>query len=391
MEIDSVEINPNNLARKILLVSEPKEKLKDTYVLKYILWGERERFHERSTVQSRVTDERNWYDLTGERRPVLILPKIQQYRHIICINSEGYLNNSSLLSVFTPNDLAEVLCTILNSTIVALSKQFFARMHGREGSLQLDVYSAQMMLVPDPRQVTPAIRKRLEAALKSMRHRQALPMVDVDSTEPGWTGELALEDRQQLDDAVLELLGIADPQERLTLRAELYDEITKLYRQIRVAERKMQRHRSATARGGRPTPHSVAEEIWDTLEPLPTYKTPLDFVPAKARVEELVLPPGRARIVRQHLFQPDGVQIGETFLELGDPSRSQFIKEVADLEISGVVRVPVDPDMCQKALADYRAYVDRTTEEFATLAAEFTSDEALQDRVVHELWKRAGR
>jgi len=64
-------------------------------------------------------------------------------------------------------------------------------------------------------------------------------MVIVDSAEPGWSGELALTDRQQLDDSVLELLGIGDAMERESLRAELYDELTKLYRQIRISERKM--------------------------------------------------------------------------------------------------------------------------------------------------------
>src|SRR5450759_3148971 len=36
MEVESVQIDPKNLARKILLVNEPKERLKGTRVAEYI-------------------------------------------------------------------------------------------------------------------------------------------------------------------------------------------------------------------------------------------------------------------------------------------------------------------------------------------------------------------
>jgi type I restriction-modification system DNA methylase subunit len=391
MEIDSVEIDPKNLARKILLVSEPKEKLKNTRVLEYIRWGEREGFHQGATVQGRVGAGRFWYDLTTERRGALFWPKSQQYRHVIPLNSRHLICNCNLYNVYVRDSLdTKLLCAVLNSTIVALSKHQFGRYMGREGNLKTEVVDVKMMLVPDPRGATPGIRRRLEAALDSMRNRKALPLVDVDSDEPGWTGELALPDRQELDDAVFELLGITDPKEREMLRVELYDEMTKLYRQIRATERIMQRYRSMTDRGGRATPHSLAEEIWEDLKEKTEYKTPLDFIPPKARCEELNLPTGRAKLIKQHLFQPDGVQIGETFFELGDPARSHFVKQLAHIGITGKIPVPIDPDICRKALAEYRAYVDRITDEFTRLAAMRTADESMQERVVRELWRKLG-
>ncbi len=36
MELDSVEIIPEKLSRKVLLIDTPKEKLKDKQVLKYL-------------------------------------------------------------------------------------------------------------------------------------------------------------------------------------------------------------------------------------------------------------------------------------------------------------------------------------------------------------------
>jgi hypothetical protein len=259
---------------------------------------------------------------------------------------------------------------------------------GREGNQVTETFDVRMMLVPDPREATSEVRHRMETALSSMLERQALPLVDVDSDETIWTGELALEDRQQLDDAVLELIGVLNSKERIALREELYAEITTLYRHIRVAERKMQRHRSATARAGKQTAHSIADEIWDSLAPQPILQTPLDFVPSKAQTQNHNLPTGRAKTVKQHLFQPEGVQIGDVFIELGDPVRGLFVKALTDIGISGSVRVPVDSNVCRKALDEYNAYVESTNTEFTNFAAAYTADENLQARVVNELWKR---
>jgi type I restriction-modification system DNA methylase subunit len=387
MEINSVEITEEQLGRKILLVSAKKEKLRGTHVLKYIQWGEKEKFDQRSTVSARATEKRHWYDVTDALRREIILPKIQQYRHIVSINPQKFVCNSSLLTVLPPEGLAELTCSILNSTVVALFKQYFARMHGREGSLQLDVYSAQMLPIPDPNLATTGVRKRLIAALDSMRQRKALQLVEVDSTEPGWTGELALRDRQELDDSVLELLGISDAAERTALRDELYAEITQLYRQIRIAEKKMQQHRSAMARAGKQTAHSIAAEIWEELSPKPVFQSPLAFVPPKTQTEEVTLPAGRAKLIAGNMFQPDGIQIGDSFIETRHPVRSQFVKELAALELTGKLNIPTEHTACEQALKDYEAERLRLTDEFTDLAAGYTADETMQQRVVSELWK----
>jgi hypothetical protein len=389
MEITSVGIDPQQLGRKAVLVAEDKRKLKGTHVLDYIKWGEKQGFHERPTVQARANENRNWYDITDAIRRQIILPKLQQYRHIVSINPKLYLCSSSLLTADAPDHLINITCAVLNSTIVALIKQFFGRIHGREGSLQLDVYAARMMPIPDPNGATTIVRKRLEAALDSMRVRQALPLIDVDSTSIGWTGELALTDRQQLDDAVLELLGISDKKERENLRAELYEEVTKLYRSIRVAEREMQRHRSANARQGRATAQSIAAEIWDSLDTPPDYRTPLDFIPPRARTETFDLPAeGRARVIPGNMFQPDSVKIGDTIIDLGNPARCEFVKQLSYIGINGSVSVPTHPEHCSNALRDHQAYADETNAEFQRLAAAYTSEEPMQERVVKELWRK---
>lgn len=389
MDIRSVGLASEQLDRSVIMIPTDFPQ-KDKHAHKYIEWGEKERCDEGSTCQSRINNDRDWFDLTGRRRGEIIWSKLQQYRHVVAYNPECLICNCNLYDVFVGTGVnARHMCAVLNSTVVALMKFLFGSQMGREGNQVTEIFDAKMMLVPDPRHATTSMQRKLETALDSLRARTTVPLVDVDSTAIDWTGELSFTDRQKLDDAVLELLGITNAKERAALRHELYEEITKLYRQIRVAERKMQRYRSETARGGRVSAHSIAEEIWENLEVPFIYRTPLEFIPKGTRTEEFDLPAGRARIVKGHMFQPDGVQIGDNFFELSDPVRCQFVEELNHIGMAGSIRIPLQPSICQLALNEYHAYVEQTTDEFLRLAAAYTAEETMQERVVKELWRKS--
>lgn len=151
----------------------------------------------------------------------------------------------------------------------------------------------------------------------------------------------------------------------------------------------MQRHRLATARQGRATAQSIAAEIWESLDTRPAYRTPLDFVPPRVRTETITLPAeGRARVIPGNMFQTDSVQIGETLIELGDPKRCEFVKELHRISVNGSVRIPIQPEHCYNALRDYQDYTEETNELFQTHATTFTADEHMQGRVIQELWRK---
>ena len=54
--------------------------------------------------------------------------------------------------------------TILNSTLVALTKIYFGRYAGTEGNLKTEVVDVNLLEVPDPRHVTRAVAKKLQDA-----------------------------------------------------------------------------------------------------------------------------------------------------------------------------------------------------------------------------------
>jgi len=259
---------------------------------------------------------------------------------------------------------------------------------GREANQVTEIFDVKMMLVPDVRDLSKKLTDRLAASLNAIKARTSGQLLAVDSEDTGWTGELALPERQNLDDLVLEVLGVSDVNERRALRAKLYDDITELYRRLRAAEKKMQRYRSMSARKGRVTPQSIADEIWEQLPEKPQIKTVLDFLPPNGtRVIEL--PAGKVKILKASLFHKDAVQINGITLEFDEPEFCEFLQRVSAAGISGSIRLPKDVDGCRAAIEKSESYTIELSQQFLQSAAAHTNDERIQDRVVQELWKRS--
>ena len=168
---------------------------------------------------------------------------------------------------------------ILNSTLVGLFKTFYGRFAGTEGNLKTEVVDVNLLEVPDPRGISPDMAKRLTDALERMSQREVGRLVEeqlMDCHTPDrarriaagplvLSDELHQRDRQDLDDAVFELLGVTDPQERADLVGRLYEATARHFRDIRVVEiEKMQQR--AKSNNQRFSVHDLAADIWDAAE-----------------------------------------------------------------------------------------------------------------------------
>ncbi|MEW5719165.1 MAG: Eco57I restriction-modification methylase domain-containing protein, partial [Chloroflexota bacterium] len=391
MEISSIKIDLRKLERQIFLCSFSKSELKQRgfkHALAYIRWGEEERFNLRPTCASREI----WYNLSGGKRGAMLWSKTHRYRHIIPLNTKPFIANCNLYDIVPQRGInAQMLCAILNSTPVALLKHLFGRQMGGDPLLKTEVSDMQMMLVPDVRLASPEIVERIRTAFTSMRKREMdhLVIVDGEGTMP--SGDLPYSDRRALDDAVLELLGFTKPEQRRSLLKELYVAITVLYREIRATEKKMQKFRAMTARHGRPSPQSIADEIWESFTTKPIAKSLAEFVHSSAKTDQVLLPPGKAKLILNDMFNPNSLQIGGQYVALGAPERAEYALQLSEDGISGQVAIPVDALICKAALHNYRAHVKELNELFASNAAAYSADEQMQERVVRELWRRASR
>ncbi|MGH9752464.1 MAG: HsdM family class I SAM-dependent methyltransferase, partial [Blastocatellia bacterium] len=271
MQVDRPVVLPGQLNRVVLWVSQELKEIKGTFAHKFITWGSKQTFQskksksvpvpERATCASRP----RWYDVTGLQPGIGFWPMAQQYRHIIPANPHSLSCNHNLFDLhpMLGSPLAtRALMPILNSTLIALIKCFFGRYAGTEGNLKTEVVDTVLIEIPDPRNVTEPILRRLETALVSMQKREVTHLVEeaflkchtaeevreAANLPLGLPLELQQTDRRALDDAVFELLGVTDPQQRAELIDRLYREVAMHFRAVRIVEvQKMEQRRQ----GGR--------------------------------------------------------------------------------------------------------------------------------------------
>ncbi len=337
MNVDRPIIRAKDVDRIVLLVAEPMNQLKakSPWVWRYLRYGMTATFPsnkskhvpvpERSTCAARDP----WYNLTGLVKPgIAFWPMSQQYRHIIAANPERLICNHNLFDVAADDLKAreqKALVAILNSTLVGLFKTFYGRYAGTEGNLKTEVVDVNLLQMPDPRGMSPELAKRLADALQRMGRREVGRLVEeqlMDCHSPErarrlaagpliLSNELQQPDRRELDDAVLELLGMSDPAERAKLINRLYEATARHFRDIRVVEIEKMEQRGKS-NGKRFRVDDLAADIWDAAE-LEDAAPLADWVGRQPESDSLaiLLEDHPAALSKDVMFSPNTVFFGK--------------------------------------------------------------------------------
>jgi hypothetical protein len=408
MEVKGYKVQREDCGRMILLVDKPKSKLKGTYVNKYINWGESKGWHKSATCRARQTHDHDWFDLTMFGRPSLILPKIQQYRLLTIANPEHLQINCSLLGIYGLDERrALILGAILNSSIALLSRILYARVLGNEGNIQLDVYAAKMMPVPQlPVEKSPA-EDRAISAFEKLKKRPVLQLISerrmrrLALTNAGRESELQsfsdlseldMPDRRELDDAVLEILGLEDRKARQVLIDQLYAYLREFFEQIRQKEEKAIVNKNKSRRKSA-SPASVAGQLLSELKD--RYGSLLrgysDFVDKNKPFSTFDLPMDGTAEINHDLFAKHGsVRFAKgrktlATISTRTPEQVPLIVLIASHGVRGLIRVPLKPSDCRNLHDQYEQFLRSREERIRTLIAERTSDEDLQEEIYDTL------
>jgi hypothetical protein len=195
--------------------------------------------------------------------------------------------------------------------------------------------------------------------------------------------ELKQADRRELDEAVLEMIGVADSQERSRILDELYLETARHYRQVRIVEVQKQVQRAGAQR--RVTPEDIAASIWDSLGDSDKGPPLADWLKTlKANRQAVDIPDGKAQALGNgHMFSPAGVDFvqgkavhHETYAH---PPQAALVALLANLEIRGQVELPTGEGAC----AEWRKAVEErlaaSRARFDALAGSRTGTRTLRD------------
>jgi hypothetical protein len=404
-ELVEFSARPTSSKQRVLLVGAEKSSLKGSYVLDYIKWGEKLSVHQGATVSARISKDRAWYDLTDAERPGIILPKIQQYRLPACLNPDLLIQNSSLLGVYdVPSELLLPLCGALNSTVSLLSRLIYARGLGNEGNIQLDVYLAKMMLVPDITALgVESSLAKISSAFSEMCKRPVMGFVSErrlrrdaygrKGREDELSGlsdltELDMSDRHALDDAVLELLGVSSKKARSEFRAALYAFMREHFEAVRVKEERAIGNKKTAKRTTATKPTDIAEEIAATIKEhhahlLRSYD---EFLDLDSPFDTFELPAEGVAQLHTSLFNQNGVtfSVGKKELEeirVKVDGQAQLLVLAANSGHRGFVRVPRESEEIGRVLSAYESFVQDSEEQLSVMIEERTSDEELQGKI----------
>jgi hypothetical protein len=412
MQVDRPVVSVDRLDRVVLWVNKPLNKLRGTYVHHFITWGSNQTFASSKSksvpIPQRPTcaGRSPWYDLTASQPGIGFWPEGQQYRHIIPANPSGLVCNHKLFDVqlLTREALAvRALMPILNSTLVAFFKSYYGRYAGTEGNLQTGVIDALLLDVPDPRNIGPSTLKRLETAFASMQKREVTHLVEEAFLEChnanevreaaklplGLPLELQREDRRELDDAVFELLGVADPRRREPLIDQLYREVALHFRSIRIVEvQKMEQRRQG---GGKDkvSQHDLALDAWNELEP--EWRQPLaTWLKEKAAKAKIVnLPDGEARLPDAgNFFEATTVYFGKKpaiSLVCESRAEAELLYAIADAGLRGSVSLPTTEKECHQLSKLLGARLAEGRKTLEQLAEQRAGTDKLREQVLETL------
>ena len=200
--------------------------------------------------------------------------------------------------------------------------------------------------------------------------------------------ELQQDDRRELDDAVLELIGVAEPNERLALIQQLHEATASHFRDIRVVEIEKMKQR-AKAGGSGFTLRDLAADIWDAAELEDA--TPLsDWLGAQPESDSLaiLLDERPAALSDDTMFSPDTVYFGrkkKSHMDCRSRGQAELVVRLANLGLVGEVKVPADFGPCLKVLDRVNRRLELARVHFKELAESRTSDERIQGQLLELL------
>jgi len=218
-EISGILLERVAARRMLFNCSLTPNDLAGTRALEYIESGERAGYHRRPTCSNREP----WYSVARGMKPApLIFPSKVGERWLVALNRARVFEDKKLYGVFPARSVSTLsLAALLNSTWARYYAEVTCRqMTGAQAIADIDVAVAEQILLPDPRTLSPGIKKKLEAAVVQLAHRRVGSVFE----------EIKCADRRRLDASTLEAIGFSKGSEREAVLDQLYEAVTELVR-----------------------------------------------------------------------------------------------------------------------------------------------------------------
>ena len=383
MGFEELVVEPQHINKWLFTTNQSPTDLQGTFAARYIRYGERTGFHEKTFIKNRTKKTGYWYDVGSYTIGDVFWPKAHQYRHAAPANPNGYICNNRVYAITAYEDAqGPLLAAVLNTTFSALMKEYYGRILGREGNTDTMVGDCKQMITLKLDAVGEKAAARLVKAHAAICTRKTLPFCPMGD-------ELEQKDRQELDEAFFECLGIKTNKKQNEYRERLYEVMTSLYRAKRSLELVAIENKRRSSHGGEPTADDIAEEIWDEFDATKRSLFPEDFlgVAELGKTERIDFGTGQRHVVGEGLFAsheglekpgPEHVKQGTILFDtrefdLKSIDRARYAAMCLSEGQSGVIEIPKDSEVCRTLTKAHADYLANLNSEFKKQAEERTS------------------
>jgi len=348
-EVESIVIDPKKLKTSVFLCNKTKEELKKEKkfgALRYIEWGEKQKTEEGipwPEVPS-VKNRELWYGLPIPNLSDLIIP-MHNDKTVKIILNKNYLCDAAL------NEIIFIDKKYPFEILFSLITQLFLEIEGRimgDGDLQLKVYEIENLLVPK----TNNLKLDTQKIHRSIQILQMRPLKSIFD-------EIKMKDRQELDSAVLEAIGL-DPKKYLK---PLYDGLCELVRErIELANMR----KKVKEIKGKKDIEKIKEQVIQEILPNGPKKFPEDFVDSsfyKQQFKEVQIPSEPIRLGYGYFGKQEVVSDFGYKYEAKNILEAKYIVYSQRKGVS-ILKIPKQPIVQKKVVASYEIYLRELKKKF---------------------------
>jgi len=224
----NIFIKLQSLKDFVVVVNEPRGKIKGKLIEKYILHGEKKAYKMgkgRSLIPAKTetcSSRQYWYQLPDIQPSRVLWQKAfdVSYRHYLV--SSDVLANQRFYHIYPQNiEDVEIIASFLNSPVVSLYLEFQRSIMGL-GAIEATVDEVKQVLVVNPRVISDPTKSRLSDAINNLGQREVGSVFDeIGASFPNAVSLLKIKpDRRELDKIIMgEILGLSDEEQLEIYRA----------------------------------------------------------------------------------------------------------------------------------------------------------------------------
>jgi type I restriction enzyme M protein len=374
-ESDSIAINSEDLEVRAFICKKTKTELrkeKKFGALKYIEWGEKQKTNggiawpDVPSVQGRTP---GWWVLPDLPLTQIFWSKAYDIKHLHRYSKIPLLCDCRIYFLKPKGkNISELLAASLNSTLAAIFLELIGRVNLGEGALDVMVEDAEeYMLIPN---IFGKNDKKILNAFNHLLSRHIKPIFE----------EIKMKDRQALDSAVLEALGL-DPKKYLK---PLYEGITELVRErIELAKSRKKIKQAKTKKDIDQLKKQIIEEI----TPDGVKKFPEEFIDSKYLKDsnELSVPADPLKLGSYFIGQQEVISESGFKYDAEGLDEAKFIIYSKKPD-SFTVKVPKKKPALIKAIDDYERYLRELKDKFFEAFFNRVLDHKQADSLVQQVF-----